>query len=320
MNMLKKGPELKLSEIKVPDFLYDLYYDLRERHLLPLVALLLIAIVAAPFVLGGASDSSPAGASDSAVATPAVASSPGTLVVAKSAPGLRDYRRRLAHLRAKDPFKQQYAGPEAAGTEVAGGGAAGSQSSAGASGGESGVSLDATSAPSTTTTNVTTGPPSGAAATTETKAQTKYAADTIDVRIVPVDPGGDGTESSQARPSVRGDLPELTMLPDRATPVVVFMGASSDGKKALLLVSSDVRSIFGDGQCVIGTQVCQLLALEAGLPETFVYGPQGRTYRIEILKIDKTLGDKPHRASLGKPKKKGQAGPISGPESPPASG
>jgi hypothetical protein len=319
MNMLKKGPQLKLSEIKVPDFLLDLYYDLRERHLLPLVVLLLVAIVAAPILLGGSSSSSSADAGDAAIATPSVAQSSGTLVVAKSAPGLRDYRRRLTHLRAKNPFKQQYAGSEAAGTEVAGGSAAVSQSSAGAPSEESGGSFSVTSAPSTSTTNVTTGPISAGAGTT-TKPQTRYATDTIDVRIVPVDSGGDSAESSKAQPSVRSDLPELTMLPDRATPVVVFMGASSDGKKALLLVSSDVKSIFGDGQCVVGTQVCQLLALEAGLPETFVYGPQGHTYRIEILKIDKALSNKPHRASLGKPKKRSQTSPQPGPKSPAATG
>jgi hypothetical protein len=56
---------------------------------------------------------------------------------------------------------------------------------------------------------------------------------------------------------------------------------------------------------VVGSKVCQLLALETGLPETFIYGPQGLTYRIEILKIDRTLSDKPHRASLGEAPKKG---------------
>ena len=35
MNWMKKGPDLKLSELKIPDFAYDLYYDLKERHLLP---------------------------------------------------------------------------------------------------------------------------------------------------------------------------------------------------------------------------------------------------------------------------------------------
>jgi len=55
MKRLKKGPELKLSELKVPPFLTDLYYDLRDRRLLPLVALVVVAIFAVPFLLGGES-------------------------------------------------------------------------------------------------------------------------------------------------------------------------------------------------------------------------------------------------------------------------
>jgi hypothetical protein len=108
---------------------------------------------------------------------------------------------------------------------------------------------------------------------------------------------------------VRRNLPELTMLPARDTPAVAFMGTSRDGTKALFLVSSDVVSIFGEGNCVIGSQSCQLLALEPGLPETFVYGPQAHTYRIELLKINRTLSAKPRRAALGVTKhaKKGSA-------------
>ena len=97
------------------------------------------------------------------------------------------------------------------------------------------------------------------------------------------------------------------MLPARKTPAATYMGVSSDGKKALFLISSDVESIFGEGKCLIGSQTCQLLALEPGLPETFVYGPQERTYRIELLKIDETLTAKPRRASLGAGAKKHDA-------------
>jgi hypothetical protein len=48
-----RGPELKMPEIKVPPFLSDLYWDLHDRRLLPIVALLVVAIVAVPFLLGG---------------------------------------------------------------------------------------------------------------------------------------------------------------------------------------------------------------------------------------------------------------------------
>ena len=69
MNWLKKGPDLKLpsfsslrrskgggegggSGLQAPDFLSDLYYDLRERRLLPVILLVVVAIVAVPFLLG----------------------------------------------------------------------------------------------------------------------------------------------------------------------------------------------------------------------------------------------------------------------------
>jgi hypothetical protein len=87
------------------------------------------------------------------------------------------------------------------------------------------------------------------------------------------------------------------------------MGTSRDGKKALMLVSSDVVSIFGEANCVIGSKSCQLLALEPGMPETFVYGPQERTFRIEVLKIEHTLSAKPRRAALGAKKHGAQGEP-----------
>jgi hypothetical protein len=75
----------------------------------------------------------------------------------------------------------------------------------------------------------------------------------------------------------------------------------------MMLVSSDVQSVFGDALCVIGSETCQLLAMEPGQPETFVYGGQGRTYRIEVLKIERIVGKHPERAKLGAPKQGRQA-------------
>ena len=73
MNWLKKGPELKLPSFrrskgeattasggglgaKAPDFIADLYYDLRERRLLPLIALVVVAIAAVPLLLGNSEE------------------------------------------------------------------------------------------------------------------------------------------------------------------------------------------------------------------------------------------------------------------------
>jgi hypothetical protein len=301
MNWMKKGPDLKLSEIKVPDFLHDLYYDLKERRLLPLVAVLLVAIVAAPIALGQSGSGSTEPEEEAAVATPSTISpNSETLVVAKSTPGLRDYRGRLKHTRALDPFEQQFDGSNE-----------GEGAAAVASSGEpSAAEEPSIPLPSTE------GTPAETTSGSETS-EAKYASNSIDVRIVSVPTDGAAKSSGKTKPQVRRNVPELTMLPSRDTPAATFMGTSSNGKKALLLVSSDVESIFGDGQCIVGSKTCQLLALEEGLPETFVYGPQGRTYRIEILKIEKTLSAKPRRAALGAPKKKDQQEPGKpGPKNP----
>jgi hypothetical protein len=115
MNFLKKGPEVKLpkslSDVKVPGFLRDIYYELDERHLLPLVIVLLVAIVAVPIALGEKVE--PASTAGVAPETESAATS--SVVVAKSLPGLRNYHRRLKGLRAKDPFTQQFTDAEEAG-------------------------------------------------------------------------------------------------------------------------------------------------------------------------------------------------------------
>ncbi|MDX6602180.1 MAG: hypothetical protein QOF13_1382 [Solirubrobacterales bacterium] len=301
MNFLKKGPELKAPDLKVPDFLLDIYYDLRERHLLPLVAILIAALVAVPFLLGGGSSESEPGASEGAIATPSAALPTSKLLVAKSAPGLRDYRRRLANEHAKDPFVQQYSNE--------GGGESGGAEGAPGGGEESSVTVE----PSEPSTGTTEGaqpaeegngePPEGG--------QLKYYSWAIDVRVTPVS-SGKGKDKPQA--SVRHDLPDMTMLPSRDVPALTFIGVTKDAKRAVMLVSDKVTGLFGDGICIVGSEACQLIALEPGLPETVVYGANSRTYRIELLKLRllksdqlnvAPLGKKPKQKSSGKPEEAG---------------
>jgi len=297
MNPLKKGPELKLSslkDVKVPQVLSDLYWDLRDRYLLPAVVILLVAIVAVPLALGGASNSnwedtvSEAEVTEEIAGASTVAPAGGELV-AKAAPGLRDYRRRLNELEEKDPFVQQFAETEASSApstetvETGGGGAS-------------------SSAPETASPSFPSSPsspsPSPADEGTATPGKTTYYSYAVDVRI-----SSGGAESGEEKKiTVRRNLPELTMLPSRKTPAIVYMGSTKDGKKAVMTVSSDVEAMFGDSKCVLGTETCQLLAMEPGLPETFVYGDAGRTFTIELLKTHLVESDKLNRAPLGKPK------------------
>jgi hypothetical protein len=320
MNSLKKGPGLKFSDLHVPSFLYDLYYDLKERHLLPLVVLLLVAMVAAPIYFKKKSDPEGPVATIPPIATKSgAASAGGTLTVARSQPGLRDPRRRLKHARALDPFATPAS--SSASAESSSGEAAASEGAAGAPVASTPTAVVPTEA-TVTGVESSSAPPYEPTAPAETyvpptssssgeteasgvestgKTQPQYASEAIDIRIVsvPASSADSGPKRAKPKAQVRRDLPELTMLPARATPAVTFMGVSKDGKKALLLVSSDVESIFGEAKCIVGSQSCQLLALEPQMPETFVYGRHERTYRIELLKISRTVSAKPRRAALG---------------------
>lgn len=286
--MPKKGPDLKMPDLKVPDFMLDIYCDLRERHLLPLVAILLVALVALPIALTRGS-SEPEPAESGAVATPSTAVPSSNLVVAKATPGLRDYRRRLDDRAPKDPFVQQYTGGEGASAGV---GSTEGTASSGSSTESSSVTVESTSTESTGAE----GPAEGGEEPSET-GRTYYSF-AIDVRIVP----GSGSGPNKPEPSVRRDLPELTMLPSRKTPALTFMTVSKDEKKVLMLVNENVRGLFGDGVCVVGNDTCQLLALEPGIPETVVYGADERVYRIEILKLHFVTTDSLDKAPLGKQK------------------
>lgn len=289
--MLKKGPEINLRDIKVPAFLQDLYYDLKDRHLLPLVALLIVAIVAVPIALGqsGSDEPEAEALAEAAIATPSVAQSGSGELVAKATPGLRDYRKRLSRMEAEDPFKQQF--DEDSSEE---GSTVSTTGSEGESGGSISVPTTEPSAPSPSPVPVDeNGEPDPDRLT--------YFSYAIDVRVVP---GGSADwEGGSGKPQVRRNLPELTMLPSRETPAVIYMGSTKDGKKALMMVSSNVEAIFGDAKCALGSDSCQLLVMEPGIPTTFVYGGEGRTFKIELLKVHLVATDKLNRAPLGKPKK-----------------
>lgn len=268
-----KGPELKLSELKVPPFLSDLYWDLRDRRLLPLAALVVVAIVAVPFLLGGKSDEG--AGPDRLTVTPPTVESDGArasrLVAVEAAPGLRNYHKRLSHRSPNNPFKQRYTAPQLAGSEL---------------GGE----LSSTSSTSTTTTtgggdggssSGSTEPDGGGAAPGELRYYTTAA----DIKIVRSETKADGSVVHD-KPVVHHRVLPPAPVPGEKQAAVVYMGVAQN-HKPLLLVSDAVKGVFGDGVCLAGSTVCQLLELEKGVPETFVYGEDGKVrFKITILKIE----------------------------------
>ncbi len=264
MNPLKKGPEIKLPtkmpKLKAPKFLSDLYADLRDRHLLPLVAVLAIAIVAVPIALSeSGSEEEPLTAVAPVGQASKGASASRDVVVARSQPGLRSYHQRLAHRTPSNPFRPKYQASKSSANNTSNG-----EEEASPGSGE-GETSGATEGTTVTTTH-----------------RLFYFTWEIDVRVVPVSSNG---HPSEAEPSVRHGLPELTPLPGRKTPALTFMQPSADEKSALMLVNPNVEGLFGEGICVSGGETCQLLELKKGLPETVVYGGNERIFRIELLDI-----------------------------------
>jgi hypothetical protein len=306
--MKRLGPELKMpklnkSDLKMPPFLVDLYWDLRDRRLLPLVALVLVAIVAAPFLLSGGSEKEapPLAGAASAVAEPASESS--TLTVVEAKPGLRDYRKRLARRSPTDPFKQRYTAPVVTShlqTQSSTVTTASISSTSSSSEATTVSSETATTAPSGSPPNASPSKPSSSGGGDEAQPHLTYFTFAIDVKVSLV-PGGEASSSQVSnsqtsngeggsdKPSewtIRRGVEPATPLPGKKAPVITYMGAIHNAKTALFLVSSEVTSMFGDGNCLSGTDTCQLLGVEAGIPETLVYGYNQNRLKIEVLKIE----------------------------------
>jgi hypothetical protein len=280
MNRLR-DIDLNLREIRVPAVLSDLFYDLRERRLLPLVALVLVAVAAVPFLLSDSS-SEPGGdanANGSAAESEAGAKT-SQLTVVRADHGLRVPHKRLGHLSPTDPFRQQYTGPA--------GGEAVNQTS---------TSTSTTSTSTSTSTSVPTetgqsggGGSGGASPSQPSGSDVPDHAVTVftfaaDVTIVKTTTAENGLKA-QGEPERRERVLPGTTLPGKQTQVVTYFGISPKTKKPLFLIGEGVTSIFGEADCLAGAGNCQLLELEPKFPVTLVYGPNDVRYKITVLDVD----------------------------------
>lgn len=260
---------------KIQKFASDVVYDLRSRGLLPVAALLVVGIFAAPILIAsmGSSDSNvPAG-------DPAAATEPapeGQAAVLAYSPGVRNYRKRLDELASKNPFKQQFAGGAEATVAGLGGAVAGSQSGvpAGSSytgGAGSGESIGGSGGGGS-------GGGSGGSG-----GQTYYFYYQTDLNV-----GESGAELTR-----RNKVSEFTLLPSDQTPAAVFLGASADGSQAIFSISRSVTSVSGAGVCYPEPDECELLGLEAGEGADLAYSKNGKKYRIEVARIKRVKSSKP---------------------------
>jgi hypothetical protein len=252
---------------KIQKFFGDVVYDLRSRGLLPVAVLLLVGIVAVPlFLTSKGSDPAPAPAAAESAAELAPENQ---VAVLAYDPGVRDYKERLGELQAKDPFVQQFAGADAAATAL-------SQSV------PETAEVTGTSDPTTGgSTDVVSGGKTGGGKK-KSGGTTKYFWYETDVRV-----GEAGAEERKNK------VDAFSFLPSEAAPVLVFLGASNDGKRGVFLVAADVTFMEGDGDCFPSPDSCQLLALEPGQSRSLVYGVDSKTYTVKVIKIKRVVSSKP---------------------------
>lgn len=245
-----RGPELKM-----PRFLVDLYWDLRDRHLLPLVALGLVAIVAVPFLLGGDSQKPlPRPSHAGGLGADGLASA-SRFTVVEAKPGLRDYHKRLGHRSPTNPFEQRYTSVEQNGegeVEV---------TTPGESSGGGGATPEPGPSGPTTLIRYTTA---------------------VDVKVTTTKTLPSGKKEKSGPVTHQRVIP-VAPLPSDKVQAVAYMGLSPETNHPILLVSDAVTAIFGEGRCLSGTETCQLLEVEPGMPETFVFGPESTRYKIVLL-------------------------------------
>jgi hypothetical protein len=251
---------------KLRKYFGDVVYDLRNRGLLPVVVLLLVAIVAIPIVITrGGSSSTPI--ADPAAVQDAVASAPeAQSAVVAYEPGLRKYQDRLDRLSPKDPFKQHFSAAVEAATELSG-----TVSGSGAGG--------ATGTTSPTDISGDTGSGGGSGSTKnkkkkgKKKAGTVYATYQTDVMV------GEAGGTLQSLTNVT----PLTALPSDGAPVLIYLGPNTGGNYALFLVSDDATQLTGAGVCIPKPEDCSLLALGPGQTEDMTYNVDGKVYRIQVV-------------------------------------
>ncbi|HEU5062657.1 MAG TPA: hypothetical protein VFT79_05820 [Solirubrobacterales bacterium] len=309
-----KGPELKMPDLKAPDlkvppFLADVYYDLRERRLLPVVALVAVAIVAMPFLLGGGEEPMPVETPEQAAESVRLEVEDGSaLTVVEANPGLRDYRKRLRARTPTDPFRQLHTGVPATsqlksvGSGAGGGSVTGAPETAIPTAEEGSDNGEATgSAPAS-------GGPVGSEGKTPSEGSTGSKGGHSG--------GGGGDEPKDLdgkrffgfRPDVRfgvagsedlnlyEDLALGSLLPKKK-PLLVFIGVSESGERAAFDVSPEVTLVRGNGACIGGMQSCRLLFLREDEAVDLLTESAGRTFRLKIESIDFVEVDVPKQAT-----------------------
>lgn len=278
-------------------FLRNLAHDLVDKRLWPVAVLLVVALVAAPIVLGRSSapaEPVPATPPDTAIAAGGTGAAgtvlPGQAVVSLQQPLTGGARYRRGPVR--NPFIQNHLPKtDAVGSSLVASAAAttasdsakagavpdgsGSFTSPGSSAPSSDPFAGAPSSPSPGSSSPAPSSPKRPSSSPDT--------DTNDIYRVSLRFGEAGAQRTIK------DIPRLTPLPSSSDPFFVFLGVLRDGKTAVFLVSSDATAT-GDGACKPRATNCQTIQLKAGETEFFDLstGTAGVIqYQLDLLSVSR---------------------------------
>jgi hypothetical protein len=249
---------------RIQKFFGDVVYDLRNRGLLPVVILLVVAMVAVPLLISrGNSSFSSASLQPTANTKPAPEAQ--QAVLAYNPAGIRNYKSRLNDLSTKDPFRLQFIHSAAAASKL--------------NSTVSPTQVDGTSSTDTTSNTTINGGSGGKGGSGGSggKKHKKSVTVTYQTNVLA------GEVDSQLTPFP--NIAEMTTLPSPDKSVLVYFGLSSDHSHALFLVSNKVVALSGPGVCVPAPDDCALLSLAVGQSEDLQYAPDGKTYRVVVAEI-----------------------------------
>jgi hypothetical protein len=273
---------------EIQNFLIDAWNDLRARRLLPVAAVLVAGLVAAPIVLSKKSeDAAPPAPVPSDTQANNGSSTADELAKVKLSDDLSSGSgSSLSAFDAKDPFKPpssvKTGNEQAQPGEVAGGGAAtpaptGTGDTGGGTGGGTGD---------------TGGGTGGGTGTTPKTTEFTYVLDVTFWR-------------NGHRRTIKG-MQKLDVLPNQVNPLLIFMGVSSGGGNGVFLVDATLQTT-GEGKCKPSRADCAFLYLGAGAEQEFT-NEDGDSYRLRIDQIRKVeVGHGPRSGADAASKKKSKS-------------
>jgi hypothetical protein len=281
-------------------FLLDLWHDLRAKRLWPVAAVLAVAVVAVPVVLSKSSES-PGPAPVAAARTAPDPKDLKALASVKLDEGALERGSSLNTFDPSDPFRPPKAvtkapsgssdAPSTVTSDGQSGGDGGDTGSTG--GGDTGVAGGGDTG--STGGGGGTGTTGGGGTGTQTTAQYRYVVD--------------ATFSVNGRKRHMKGLERLAMLPNEASPLLLFLGVTPNAGNAVFLVDSTLEAA-GEGKCKPRARECAFLYIGAGSEHEFT-NDDGDSYTLRIDEIRKVRVDGSAAAASGK--KKSARAAVGGP-------